>query len=339
MLKKIPENIIISRTDSIGDVVLTLPVAAVLKKNFPDIKVAFMGKSYTRPIIEACSYVDQFIDVKDFLKRRIKIGGKKPHAIVHELPSIPISLRALQIGIPLRIGTTNRFYHWGTCNEMVKLGRKNSSLHETQLNIKLLEPLGIATDFTLEELGHLFKLERIQPLNPDLEKLIDKNKYNLILHPKSQGSGREWPLDHYIQLVRQLDLQRYKIFISGTEKERPLLQPLFSEVGNLVTDNTGKMDLYQFISFINASDGLVASGTGPLHIAAALGKDALGIYPPLRPIHPGRWQPLGPHAKVFVLHKECVDCMGNKNACHCVREVQPSWLKAHLDKVSTGVVK
>ncbi len=44
-MKKLPVNIIISRTDSIGDVVLTLPVAAVLKKYFPEIKIGFMGKA------------------------------------------------------------------------------------------------------------------------------------------------------------------------------------------------------------------------------------------------------------------------------------------------------
>ena len=66
-MKNIPGNIIISRTDSIGDVVLTLPVAGILKRNFPNLQIAFMGRSYTKPVIEACKYVDTFIDAKDFL--------------------------------------------------------------------------------------------------------------------------------------------------------------------------------------------------------------------------------------------------------------------------------
>ncbi|RYG01290.1 MAG: glycosyl transferase family 9, partial [Chitinophagaceae bacterium] len=43
----IPENIIISRTDSIGDVVLTLPMAKIIKQQFPDCRIAFLGKEYT----------------------------------------------------------------------------------------------------------------------------------------------------------------------------------------------------------------------------------------------------------------------------------------------------
>ena len=79
-MKQIPQNIIISRTDSIGDVVLTLPVATVLKKQFPEMKIAFMGKSYTRPIIEACTSVDQFIDVDEFMSGMVTIAGLKPEA-------------------------------------------------------------------------------------------------------------------------------------------------------------------------------------------------------------------------------------------------------------------
>ena len=46
------QTIAISRTDSIGDVVLTLPVCVWLKKKFPDIKIIFFGSTYTKPVIE-----------------------------------------------------------------------------------------------------------------------------------------------------------------------------------------------------------------------------------------------------------------------------------------------
>lgn len=325
-----PANIIISRTDSIGDVVLTLPVATVLKKHFPAIKIAFMGKPYTRPVIEACTSVDLFIDIKDFMTREITIFGEKPAAIIHVLPSAKIAQRAKSLKIPTRIGTTNRVYHWFTCNVLVKLSRKKSSLHEAQLNIKLLEPLGITRDFSLEEVGNSFALTNIQPLPTRLAGLIDKNKYNLILHPKSQGNGREWGLDNFIKLIHQLDEEKFKIFISGVDKERELLAPIFKEAADKVTDITGLMNLSEFMSFIAACDGLIASGTGPIHLAAALGKDAFGIYPPIKPIHAGRWAPLGSKAQVFVVDKNCNDCKGNKMACHCIQEVEPLWLKDAL---------
>ncbi len=332
-MKTIPKSIIISRTDSIGDVVLTLPVATVLKEYFPEMKIGFMGKSYTQPVIETCKSVDQFIDVNDFMDGTVTISGEKPEAILHVLPVAAIAMQAKKLKIPLRIGTTNRIYHWITCNKLVKLSRKNSELHEAQLNLKLLEPFGIARHFSLAEAGQSFAMENIQPLSEKFAAFIQKDKYNLILHPKSQGNAREWGVENFIQLIQSLDKDKYNIFISGTQKESELLLPLFNKAGNAVTNITGRMDLNQFISFINRCDGIVANSTGPLHIAAALGKDALGIYPPMRPIHPGRWAPLGNKAQVFVLQKDCRKCKNNKNACECILSIEPAVIKNALDKI------
>ena len=333
-LNPIPQHIIISRTDSIGDVVLTLPMAAVLKKYYPSITIAFMGKSYTRAVIEACKYVDAFMDVQDFLTTEVLINGSKPDAIIHVLPVPVIAKRARQLGIPLRIGTTNRLYHWYTCNKLVKLSRKNSGLHEAQLNIKLLQPFGITADFSLQEIGGLYGLEKIQPLPEAFAGLIDKQRFNLILHPKSQGNGREWPLDHFIRLVKLLDPNRYTIFVSGTEKERLALQPLFEQLGNLVVDITGKMNLAEFISFISRCNGLVASGTGPLHIAAAAGIHAFGLFPPIRPVHPGRWAPLGLHAHAFVLQKDCGSCKKKPQSCVCIAAILPTEIEQAIAKAA-----
>jgi heptosyltransferase III len=334
-LKKNPKNILISRTDSIGDVVLTLPVAAVLKEHFPDATIGFMGKNYTRPVIEACRFVDEYVDVDDFMNQEVLLGGKPIEAIVHVFPVSEIAFRAKSLGIPLRIGTTNRIYHLPTCNKLVKLSRKNSKLHEAQLNIALLRPFGMGTDYSLEQIQLLFGLENLEPLKPEFQSLINKNLYNLILHPKSQGSGREWPLENYIRLIHSLDINQFKIFVSGTQKEQKALQLLFEQVGDRVIDITGKMNLKQFLSFVHHCDGLIASGTGPIHLAAVLGKDALGMYPPIRPVHPGRWQPIGAKAKVFVLDRDCRDCKKNTKACHCIKELEPLGVKRYLEEIAT----
>jgi len=83
------------------------------------------------------------------------------------------------------------------------------------------------------------------------------------------------------------------------------------------------MDLSEFISFINSADGLVAASTGPLHIAAAMGRFALGLYAPMRPIFPKRWQPVGKNAHFLVIDKKgCTDCR-NSGDCHCIMSIKP----------------
>ena len=325
-----PSNVIISRTDSIGDVVLSLPLATVLKKQFPQMTLGFMGTKYTRSVIEACSSVDVFIDLEDFLTTEITLKGEKPQCIIHVLPRKNIAKRAKYLEIPHRIGTINRLYHWTTCNEFVRLSRKNSLLHEAQLNLKLLNPFGIKADYSLAEISDLYSLTRVPELPQKFYNLLDMNKFKIILHPKSRGNGREWDLNHFIDLIEILDLNQFQIFISGTEAEKECLTPLIEKVGHRVTNLIGLMTLSEFIAFIAACDGLLASGTGPVHIAAALQKHSFGIYPPIKPIHPTRWQPIGKKAQFFVLDKTCNACRPAKTSCACTQAIHPFEVKDAL---------
>lgn len=313
---------IISRTDAIGDVVLTLPVAGVLRSLYPDCRIYFLGRSYTRDVVQACVHVDEFLNW-DELKEL-----PEADAIIHVFPDKQIARLAKRAGIAQRIGTTNRIYHWWTCNTLVRLSRKNSPYHEAQLNLKLLVPLGAAALYTLDEISGFYGLSRLQPVPPDIAGLIDPHRFNLVLHPKSRGSAREWGLDNFRELIKLLPQDRFKIFISGTNAEGELLRPLLNELPDLI-DLTGRLTLGELMAFLARVDGLIAASTGPLHLAAALGINALGIYPPIRPMHPGRWAPIGPRAAVFVREAECEACRKTGD-CACMRGIRPELLSTRL---------
>ncbi len=61
-------HILISRTDSIGDVVLTLPMCAAIKEHLPDCKITFIARSYTIPVIRACRFVDNILNWDEMSK-------------------------------------------------------------------------------------------------------------------------------------------------------------------------------------------------------------------------------------------------------------------------------
>lgn len=317
--------IIISRTDSIGDVVLTLPMAGIIKQSLTHSKIIFLGRNYTKDVIGLSEHVDEFLSFDDILKLTFQEqvdAFKKLNAthIIHVFPVKEIAMLAKKVGIENRIGTTNRLWHWFTCNVRIKLSRKNSDLHEAQLNTKLLASLGITKEFSLEDLSNAYGFTKIPQLEKNHLDLIGKSKTNIILHPKSKGSAREWGLDNFSKLISELDKTKFTIYISGTAQEGELVKELIAkhpEVINL----TGKLSLQQFIAFINHCDVLIAASTGPLHIAAALGKKAIGLFAPMRPIHPGRWKPIGKQANYLVLNKDCSDCRKTMD-CHCIREIQ-----------------
>ena len=168
------KRIIISRTDNLGDVILTLPMAGILKQEMPGCYIIFLGKAYTRPLIEACKFIDQFLDVETLssIQHSCLSGrqaassissfiGLKADIILHVFPVKEIQKLAKTVKIPLRIGTSHRWYSWLYCNKLIHYSRKKSNLHEAQLNLKLLEPLGIRKEFPLSEIPSFYGLTKL----------------------------------------------------------------------------------------------------------------------------------------------------------------------------------
>ena len=338
-----PEKVftfLVSRTDAIGDVVLTLPVCGRLKQLFPGCRVVLIGRTYTAPVAAACPWIDDFLNLDELLKEpetaQVEtLRAYSAAAIIHVFPNKTLARLAQKAKIPLRIGTRNRWQHWLTCNRLVALSRRHSPLHEAQLNHKLLAPLGDTSEPSFAEIAPLVRLHATEPLAPQFQQLLQQRQpgqLNVILHPRSRGSAREWGLNNFAQLARLLRQAGHRVFITGTAAEGEELATWLQEnAAFLAADLTGQLSLPQFIAFIAVADGLVAGSTGPLHLAAALGRHALGLYPPIRPMHPGRWAPLGKHAEFMVFDKpNCDDCRQQPAACTCIRAIEAAAVAAQV---------
>jgi heptosyltransferase III len=324
--KKI-KRVIISRTDAIGDVVLTLPLATLIKQLLgKETEVFFFGKTYTAPVINSSDSVNHFINYDTFEKLDTHAQAEflkviNADVIIHVFPRGNIASAAKAAGIEQRIGTTNRIYHWFTCNRLVKLSRKNSTLHEAQLNVKLLKPLKHSGTISIDEIPFLYQLNKIQKLPEKYSDLLSKDKFRLIFHPKSHASAREWKLENFHDLIRFLPANKFQFIITGSKNEEEVLTEWKKILPATVINLAGKLTLDELIALINSCDGLVAASTGPLHIAAALGKNVLGLYPPIRPMDPGRWAPLGKKSEFLVMQKNCSECRAIPEKCHCMNDI------------------
>ena len=313
---------------------------SILKAKHPGAELVFLGRSYTEEVIAACEHIDAFLNWDEMGSADRQEGirmlaSAQADLIIHVFPRREIAVMAKKAKIPYRMGTTNRLYHWGNCNKLVRLSRRKSTLHEAQLNIKLASGITGIQSMDLSEIGKMYGLKNIAPLNDDLKALIDPARKNIILHPKSKGSAREWGVGNFIELIEMLPEDRYKVFVSGTREDGELLYPSGILDHTKVTNICGMMPLGQFMSFIRSCDYLVAASTGPLHLAAALGIRAIGIYPPIRPMHPGRWAPLGPKASFLVKGGECNDCSSGSK-CTCMEEIAPVSVKKLLEEEFVG---
>ena len=117
----------------------------------------------------------------------------------------------------------------------------------------------------------------------------------LIFHMKSRGSAKEWKSTNYLELAKQLPEDQFQIILTGVPEEGDMIRAEVPEIIELphVQDVTGKLSLDELIDLIGTVDGLLACSTGPLHIAGLAGIRCLGLFPQKRPMHAGRWKPLG----------------------------------------------
>jgi heptosyltransferase III len=314
-----PNKILISRTDAIGDVCLTLPVCQALKSAFPNSELTYLCRGYTSAVVECFEPIAQVLLLDELQQldnpTRNKVLGQYD-VVLHLFPNQIVAKWCKQARIPLRIGTAHRFFHLFTCNNRPRFSRKRSALHEAQLNFKLLAPLGITEVPSLQELNANLPF-RVPVLSAALSNQ-DWSKA-VLLHPKSNGSGVEYPIEKYVELSKYLVEIGYQVYFTGTEKEGACFRAQIPVHSN-ISDATGKWDLQTFIYIISKAKALVACSTGPYHLAGLSGIRAVGLFASRKPIHPGRWAALGKGATALVFDPNCQLCAEGR-ACTCVAQI------------------
>ena len=331
------KTVIISKINQIGDVLFALPIATALKQHEPSCKILFLARPLVNDLVAHYRDIDGFIDAAALLNlpeaEAVKqLQSYQADIFIHVFPWKALAIMAKQAKIPYRVGVWGRFFHWFTCNRLVVFSRKKSSLHETQLDMKLLKPFGIKTEYSLNDIVDMRHFTPFSGHFPLLDTLKD-NKFNLIIHPLTRGRKIEWTLPKFAELIRELPSDRFRIFVTGVEKEgeeiRPYLIDPFKHSEQDVVDLTGKLSLEQLMHFISKADGMICASTGPVHIAAAFGLHTLGLYAPIKPFDAGRWGPVGKQAEQITLNKDCEACR-YESRCPCVEAIPVSDVKARV---------
>jgi lipopolysaccharide heptosyltransferase II len=309
-----PKNILIVRTDRIGDVVLTLPLAGIIKKHIPDAKVTFLVSDYTKPLARNCKLIDEVITLKTSngrlkITENINLLKNKFDACIVAFPTFKLALILFLSKIKIRIGTGYRWYSF-LFNKKIYEHRKYGKRHELEYNVQLLNHIGINEDVNEQNVEfNLHPSEKsIQKIKDEIDLLgIGESKKIIIVHPGSGGSAVDLPISKLKKLIerlaRELDCE---ILITGSESEKELCSSL---IVNKKTKNVaGKFNLDELITLIDKSDLVIANSTGPIHIGAALGKNIIGFYPKVAACSPTRWGPYTDKKTIFTPNLECKDC-------------------------------
>lgn len=309
-----PKNILIVRTDRIGDVILTLPLAGIIKKVYPASRITFLVREYTKNIVSNHPFIDEVIVINEsknkvsFFDNVEIIKSKKFDVCIVARPSFVIAIILFFSGIKNRIGTGYRSYSL-FFNQRVYEHRKTAEHHELEYNVNLLNKIGIKNSVTEENVcydltvddGALQKV--IQLL---LDEKVDLQKPIIIVHPGSGGSSVDLPVEKFIELVNRLDSEYFQIILTGNKNEAALCNKIKSS--SKAINFAGKFNLEELTALISKCSIFISNSTGPIHIAAALGKFTVGFYPKIVSCSQERWGPYTSKKLVYVPQIDCKNC-------------------------------
>ncbi len=299
-------NILIVRTDRIGDVVLTLPLASLIKKHYPESKVAFLVREYTAPLLFNNNDIDEILILKEnknviLENENIRLLSRKNFDTAFIVnASFKLASILFKSKIKNRIGTGYRWYSF-LFNNKIFVHRKNGNKHELEYNVDMLQQIDINENVNANNV--CFNIQVDNNSKQIVDELLKANQVSnkrkrIIVHPGTGGSAFDLPKEKLKILVGRLARElNTELIITGSNKEIDLCA--FVAGDSNAQNFSGKLNLSEMIALIDSADILIANSTGPIHIAAALNKFVVGFYPTIPSMSKTRWGPFTSKGKVF----------------------------------------
>lgn len=314
----LPKRILITRTDKLGDVVLSTPVIENLRTAFPKAYIAFMCRPYTADVLRGNPYLDEVIVYDKYgkqhgffasLKFALKIRKKRFDWAILLHPTNRVHLMAFIAGIPFRAGWDKKMGFLLT--KKVPHTKQEGKKHERDYTLGLLREIGVS----------IKSINPFVPKQPEAESWADNffgkkglNSRKIIaLGIGASCPSRIWPTERYIELGKRLNRETgAKILLLGVKEERKLIAPFLKEIDTSFIDLIGGCAIPQLVSLFRRINLLIANDSGLSHLCSASGTQVLTLFGRNQPgISPTRWHTLGENDLFIHKNVGCKVCLAH----------------------------
>ena len=137
------KRILVSRTDKIGDLILSIPSFFMLKKMYPNAELVAIVRKYNMDIVKNLPYIDRFVVLDDYTKAELleKIAYFKADVFIALYNDAYIAALARASKAKIRIGPISKLNSFFTYNKGVLQKRSRSVKNEGQYNLDLVAKL------------------------------------------------------------------------------------------------------------------------------------------------------------------------------------------------------
>lgn len=340
------KNLLCIRLDNMGDLLMSAPAMASLKKSF-NCKITVLTSSMGAPIAPFIPSID---DVIIFDSPWVKSNASISPDVFTEIVEV-IKQRKFDGAIIFTVFSQNpfgaAFLAW-LSNIPKRAAYSRENLYDlltdwlpdpepfTTIQHQVRRDLALAKHIGAESLETNIKINpNAKGINDPRQKLSELGcnlaKPWLILHPGVSESKRECPAELWIETGKQIiGKSGYQVFITGSDQDRVLAERIAVEIGRGAFALAGKLSLSEFIFLIKRAPLLVSVNTVAIHIASATETKVIVLYALTNPQHTP-WQSIG---KIFPY--SVPESMQSKNKT--LEFIQGSYFSKRIDLPSANEI-
>ena len=317
-----PRRILIIKPSAIGDVVHALPVLNLLRRRWPAAHVSWLVTPACAGLLERHPQLDEVIR---FERRELGRGWRSPRAAMELLRfmldlgrrrfDLVVDLQGLfrsgwlaaATRAPVRVGPANaREGAWLFYSHRVPTGPLEQHAIERYLTVAQAvgcERTPVEFHFAVDDADRA----AVAALTPQ--------RY-AVLMPGANWLTKQWPVERFAALVGPL---RERFGLDSVVAGGPDTAHLAEKVP-ATANLAGRTNLRQLVALLERAELVVANDSGPMHIAAALGRPLVAPYGPTSPIRTG---PYRREDAVIRLDIPCSPCFARQ----CSHQSCLQWLK------------
>lgn len=305
-------RILIAQTSFLGDVVLSTPVFAALRRHYPDAHITVLVRPESADILDGHPHVDAVLtdDKRNRERglgslrvlRKLRAGRFDMALALHK--SFRTAWLLAAAGIPRRIGF-RQSAGWFLYHRHVRF---DPARHAVERNLAIL------TGCDIDANGAVTRPFVACPpaATARLRTLLDAHGVAadarlVAVAPGSAWATKRWTVDGYAALLGDLqrDLGATPLLLGGPG-DAAYADAVARAAGGSVVNLVGQTDLGMLTAAIDRSRLLVTNDSAPLHIAVARGTPVVAIFGPTTPA-----QGFGPYTdRACVVQRElsCRPC-------------------------------
>jgi ADP-heptose:LPS heptosyltransferase len=303
-------RVLLARPDHLGDVLLTLPAAVALRSVLPGAHISYLVADGLAPVPRHCPAVDATLTAPfpplsawpdppgwaDAVARAAPaLRGRFDLAILSR-PDDPVSgALVAAAGVPIRLGYTSpRTRPFLT----VALPPPDRDRHVASVAVDLA--LAAAEHLGVPMPADVGASPCFVPTADDEHEASavlgaprrEAEDGPIVLHPGSGWPLKNWPPPRWGHLAAAL-ARRYGVapLVTGGPREGALVRAVMDASGRRARGLGGRLSLGGLAALFRRARLVIATDSGPLHLAAMLGASVVGLYGPADPLEFGPWCP------------------------------------------------